>query len=153
MFHIVLVNPQIPPNTGNIGRLCVNTSSSLHLIKPLGFSIDDKAVKRAGLDYWKKLNPVIWESLEEFLEEHSNKRLHLATTKAKRTHFEATFQKGDFILFGSETSGLPEYLLKRYEESCIKVPMCKDGRSLNLAVSVGVVLYEAIRQNIKDFCK
>jgi tRNA (cytidine/uridine-2'-O-)-methyltransferase len=153
MFNVVLVNPQIPPNTGNIGRLCVNTGARLHLVKPLGFSIEDKDVKRAGLDYWQKLDLRVWESLEEFVEANANATFHLATTKTDRLYFDVRFSPGDFLIFGSETSGLPDWFLRRYRERAITIPMCKEGRSLNLAVSVGIVLYEAIRQNFKEFCR
>lgn len=148
MFNIVLVTPQIPNNTGSIGRLCVNTNSTLHLIEPLGFDINEKAVKRAGLDYWKKLDLHVWKSLEEFFE-HINPQcnIHLATTKIDTPYFNTSFAKGDYILFGSETSGLPNDLLDKFKSQQITIPMSKEGRSLNLAVSAGVVLYEAIRQN------
>ncbi len=151
MFNVVLVHPQIPPNTGNIGRLCVNTGATLHLIEPLGFSIDDKALRRAGLDYWPKLDLVVWESLEKFIESVDMKRCFLATTKSQKPYFEAKFQPGDYLLFGSETSGLPTELLQKYKEQTITIPMTKEGRSLNLAVSAGIVLYEAIRQNYQAF--
>ncbi len=151
MFNVVLVHPQIPPNTGNIGRLCVNTGATLHLIEPLGFSIDDKALRRAGLDYWLKLDLVVWESLEKFIESVDMKRCFLATTKSQKPYFEAKFQPGDYLLFGSETSGLPTELLQKYKEQTITIPMTKEGRSLNLAVSAGIVLYEAIRQNYQAF--
>ncbi len=153
MFNVVLVNPQIPPNTGNIGRLCVNTASTLHLVKPLGFSISDKALKRAGLDYWSKLDLMVWESLEEFMEVVDTRRCFLATTKSKKPYFEARFLPGDYLLFGSETSGLPQNLLQKYTDQTITIPMTKEGRSLNLAVSVGIIVYEAIRQNYNDFFK
>jgi len=151
MFNVVLVHPQIPPNTGNIGRLCVNTGATLHLIEPLGFSIDDKALRRAGLDYWPKLNLVVWESLEKFIESVNMGRCFLATTKSQKPYFEAKFQPGDYLLFGSESSGLPTELLQKYKEQTITIPMTKEGRSLNLAVSAGIVLYEAIRQNYQAF--
>jgi tRNA (cytidine/uridine-2'-O-)-methyltransferase len=153
MFHIVLVHPQIPPNTGNIGRLCVNTGATLHLVRPLGFDVSDKAVRRAGLDYWERLRPVVWESLEAFLEAADPAKLHLATTKAAKSHFEARYEAGDYLLFGSETEGLPGWLLERFWDKAVKIPMCEEGRSLNLAVSAGIVLYEAIRQNREKFCK
>ena len=153
MFNVVLVHPQIPPNTGNIGRICVNTGARLHLVRPLGFSIDAKDVKRAGLDYWDKLDLVIWESLEEFVEKNEGATFYLATTKTKRLYFDASYKRGDFLIFGSETAGLPQWFLERFWEQSITIPMCKDGRSLNLAVSVGVVLYEAIRQNFGEFCR
>jgi len=151
MFRIVLVEPEIPPNTGNIGRICVNTGSTLHLVKPLGFDIDDRAIKRAGLDYWHKLDLVVWESLEEFLAATPGERYHLATTKSHRPYFEASFNPGDYLLFGSETQGLPDELLHRLRERTITIPMSEEGRSLNLAVSVGIVLYEGIRQNFGAF--
>ena len=151
MFNVVLVNPQIPPNTGNIGRLCVNTGSTLHLVKPLGFDISDKAVKRAGLDYWHKLNLKVWESLEEFVANIDLHRCYFATTKASKNYFDVKFRPGDFLIFGSETKGLPMDLMQKRWEHAIKIPMSKEGRSLNLAVSVGIILYEAIRQNFGEF--
>ncbi len=149
MFNIVLVTPDIPQNTGTIGRICVNTSSKLHLIKPLGFSLSEKALRRAGLDYWQHLDLVVWESLEAFLEENSKylDRFFFSTTKSDKPYFEAKYQEGDFLIFGSETRGLPMELMNLREEGKITIPMGKMGRSLNLAVSVGIVLYEAIRQN------
>lgn len=148
MFNIVLVHPQIPNNTGAIGRLCVNTGSTLHLVKPLGFDINEKAVRRAGLDYWHKLNLRVWESLEDFFEVHScDKRFHLATTKTDTPFFEPTYTPGDFLFFGSETAGLPMELLNAHSQRCITIPMTKEGRSLNLAISCGIVLYKAIEQN------
>ena len=154
MFNIVLVEPQIPPNTGTIGRLCVNLGATLHLVKPLGFDIDDKAVTRAGLDYWKELDLVVWDSFDEFLEVHPiDKRTYLATTKTDRLYFQAKFQKGDYILFGSETKGLREDILLDNPQQCITIPMGAKGRSLNLAMSVGIVTYEALRQNYNGFEK
>ncbi len=154
MFNIVLVNPQIPPNTGTIGRLCVNLDATLHLIKPLGFDIDDKAVKRAGLDYWDKLKLVVWEDFDSFLEAHPiDNNTHLATTKTDNIYFEASFKKDDYILFGSETKGIDERVLKANPTRCITIPMGGAGRSLNLGVSVGIVTYEALRQNFDGFKK
>jgi len=154
MFNIVLVNPQIPPNTGTIGRLCVNLGATLHLIKPLGFDIDDKAVKRAGLDYWDKLDLVVWEDLNTFLEAHPiDDRFHLATTKTDNIYFNTSFKRGDYILFGSETKGIDERVLLNNPDNCITIPMGGGGRSLNLGVSVGVVTYEALRQNFDGFEK
>jgi len=148
LFNIVLVNPQIPNNTGAIGRLCVNTGSTLHLVKPLGFDIDEKAVRRAGLDYWHKLDLKVWESLDLFLEAHPDSTsLFLATTKTQKPYFEHEFKRGDYLLFGSETGGLPESLLKRHASQCMTIPMTKEGRSLNLAISTGIILYSAIEQN------
>jgi len=154
MFNIVLVEPQIPPNTGTIGRLCVNLDATLHLIKPLGFDIDDKAVTRAGLDYWKYLDLVVWDSFDEFLKEHPiGEGTHLATTKTDKLYFDASFNRGDYILFGSETKGIREDILLANREQCITIPMGGKGRSLNLGVAVGIVTYEALRQNYSGFNK
>ena len=149
MFNIVLVNPQIPQNTGTIGRLCVNTNATLHIIKPIGFDLSQKAVRRAGLDYWKLLDLKVWESLEEFLTHHKDKkdRFFFATTKSDKPYFQAEYKKGDFLFFGSETAGIPEEFMRENEQNMITIPMGKNGRSLNLAISVGIILYEAIRQN------
>ncbi len=153
MFNIVLVNPQIPQNTGSIGRICVNTDSTLHIIKPIGFDIDEKAVRRAGLDYWKILNPKIWNSLEEFYEQNKKfeDRFFYSTTKSDIPYFKKEFKKGDFLFFGSETSGIPIEFMRRNWKNSMTIPMGKNGRSLNLSVSVGIVLYEAIRQNFEMF--
>ena len=154
MFNIVLVEPQIPPNTGTIGRLCVNLDATLHLIKPLGFDIDDKAVKRAGLDYWDKLDLVVWDDFDTFLKAHPiDIHTHLATTKTDNIYFNAEFSKGDYILFGSETKGIDERVLLENPSRCITIPMGGAGRSLNLGVSVGIVTYEALRQNYDGFKK
>ena len=153
-FNIVLVNPQIPNNTGAIGRLCVNAGASLHLIKPIGFDIDEKAVRRAGLDYWDKLDLHVWDSIDDFFEKNViTDNAHFATTKTDRPYFETDFKEGDFIFFGSETAGIPEEILNRYKERNITIPMTADGRSLNLAISTGIVLYDAIRQNFQTFNK
>jgi len=154
MFNIVLVEPQIPQNTGTIGRLCVNLGATLHLIKPLGFDIDDKAVKRAGLDYWQHLDLVVWESFEAYLEAHPiGTNSFMATTKTDNLYFEAPFQEGAHILFGPETRGIDEKVLLDHPEQCITIPMGGKGRSLNLGVSVGVVIYDALRQNYEGFEK
>ena len=154
MFNLVLVHPQIPNNTGAIGRLCVNAGASLHLIKPIGFDIDEKAVRRAGLDYWDKLDLYVWESLDQFFEKNDiSTNAYFATTKTQKPHFEAPFQEGDFIFFGSETAGIPEDILEKYKAQNITIPMTKEGRSLNLAISTGIVLYDAIRQNYLSFKK
>ena len=146
-FNLVLVNPQIPNNTGAIGRLCVNAGATLHIIKPIAFDIDEKAVRRAGLDYWHKLDLKVWESIDEFFEKNSiGSNAYFATTKTNKPYFNAEFKDGDYIFFGSETAGIPEDILNRYKEQNITIPMTKDGRSLNLAISAGIVLYEAIRQ-------
>ena len=154
MLNIVLVEPQIPPNTGTIGRLCVNLGATLHLVKPLGFDIDDKTVKRAGLDYWHQVDLVVWESLAEFLGAHPiGAHTHLATTKTDRLYWDVTFGHGDYVLFGSETEGLDERLLLAHADRCMTIPMGEGGRSLNLGVSVGIVAYEALRQNYEGFEK
>jgi len=150
MFNIVLINPQIPPNTGNIGRMCVNLGATLHLIKPLGFSIDSKAVKRAGLDYWDYLDLKVWDSLEDFLNANNLDKMHFATTKSDKLYWDAKFNIGDFLVFGSETKGIDEELLKKNLDKTITIPMGKMGRSLNLATSVGIITYEALRQNYKN---
>ena len=152
MFNIVLHSPQIPNNTGAIGRVCVNSGAKLHLIKPLGFDIDEKAVRRAGLDYWKSLNPTVWESWEEFYEANKEKgSFFFGTTKKDTPYFEAQYKTDDFLVFGSETQGLPEELLDANESQCITIPMTKEGRSLNLSIAASIVLYEAIKQNYSDF--
>ena len=147
-----MVNPQIPNNTGAIGRLCVNAGASLHLIKPIGFDIDDKAVKRAGLDYWSKLDLYVWEDLDHFFENNSiTDNAYFATTKTDKPYFEAEFKENDYIFFGSETAGIPEKILNRFKNQNITIPMTPQGRSLNLAISTGIVLYDAIRQNYTTF--
>jgi tRNA (cytidine/uridine-2'-O-)-methyltransferase len=146
-FNIVLIEPEIPWNSGAIGRLAVNTDSKLHLIKPLGFDISDKSLKRAGLDYWHKLNPTVWENFSEFLESVPDKeRLFFATTKTKEIYYKKEFQEGDYFLFGSETRGISEEILNEFQEQKITIPMSKEGRSLNLAMSVSIILYKAIEQ-------
>ena len=148
MLNIVLVHPQIPNNTGAIGRLCVNAGTSLHLIKPIGFDIDEKAVRRAGLDYWEKLDLHVWENLEEFFTANPTaKEGHFATTKTDKPYFEASYKENSYIFFGSETKGIPAEVLEAYPDQCITIPMTKEGRSLNLAISTGIILYEAIKQN------
>jgi len=152
MLNIVLIHPQIPNNTGAIGRLCVNTGTSLHLIKPIGFDIDEKAVRRAGLDYWEKLDLHVWENLDEFFEANPEaKKGSFATTKTDKPYFEATYQEGGYIFFGSETKGIPSEVLEMYPDQCITIPMTKEGRSLNLAISTGIILYEAIKQNFTSY--
>jgi len=154
VLNIVLVEPQIPPNTGTIGRLCVNLGATLHLVKPLGFDIDDKTGKRAGLDYWHQVDLVVWESLAEFLAVHPiDAHTHLATTKTDRLYWDVTFRRGDYVLFGSETKGLDERLLLAHADRCMTIPMGEGGRSLNLGVSVGIVAYEVLRQNYEGFEK
>jgi tRNA (cytidine/uridine-2'-O-)-methyltransferase len=151
VFNIVLFNPQIPPNTGNIGRLCVNAGAKLHIVKPIGFDISEKAVKRAGLDYWDKLDLTVWENIDEFFKNVDINRCFFATTKTKTPYFQKNYKPGDYLIFGSETKGIDENILRKHKEKCVTIPMTKEGRSLNLAVSVGIILYEAIRQNYETF--
>lgn len=146
MLNIVLVEPEIPPNTGNVARLCAATGSTLHLVKPLGFEITDKHLKRAGLDYWDMLDIHIYENYAEFEEKNPVGTRYLATTKARRLHTEIQFEQGGYILFGKETKGLAPEILARYPETTMRLPMRPDARSLNLSNSVAVVVYEALRQ-------
>ena len=146
MINIVLVEPEIPMNTGNIARTCAATRSRLHLIKPLGFDISDRAVKRAGLDYWHMVDIHVYENLEDFFAQNPQTELWLATTKAPRDYTQAAFGKDCWLMFGKETAGLPEWLRKKYEQQCIRIPMREDARSLNLANSVAILTYEALRQ-------
>ncbi len=146
MMHIVLVNPEIPQNTGNIARTCAATGAMLHLIKPLGFELSDRYLKRAGLDYWHMMHYEVHEDWDDFLASYPNARMHLATTKAPRSYCEAAYHDGEFLVFGRETKGLDENLLAREYHRCIRIPMRHDARSLNLANSVAIVLYEALRQ-------
>lgn len=146
-INIVLHEPEIPHNTGAIARSCVLTNSRLHLIKPFGFDLDDKHLKRAGLDYWKYLDLTIYEDLDDFFEKNKDINFYLATTKTNNIYSDVKFKDGDFIFFGKETAGLPEDLIKKYSERSIRIPMIKDlKRSLNLANSCTVILYEALRQ-------
>ena len=146
MFNVVLLEPEIPPNTGSIGRLCLATGSRLHLIKPLGFSIDEKALRRAGLDYWADVDVTVWENFRELADACSPaSRFHYLTTKTERPYWSASFMEGDFLVFGSESRGLPESLLAEHSGECLTIPM-QDTRSLNLATAAGIVLYEAVRQ-------
>lgn len=151
-FNIVLVEPEIPPNTGSIARLCGATDCVLHLVHPLGFSTDDKHLKRAGLDYWEHVEIIHWSSIESFLEEQDERKLYFLTTKSTRPYTEAVFKPGDYLIFGKETKGLPVDLLHNYSERCYTLPMKNPHiRSLNLAMTVGIVLYEAIRQQSQDW--
>ncbi len=145
MFNVVLVEPEIPPNTGNVGRLCLATKSTLHLVKPLGFSLDDRELKRAGLDYWEDVDLRVWDSFAALGKAHPAARYFFVTTKSKRAYWEVPFQPGDFLVFGRETKGLPESLLAANQDSCITIPM-HVIRSLNLATAVAIVLFEGIRQ-------
>lgn len=146
-MHIILHQPEIPQNTGNIGRTCAATGTSLHLIEPLGFRLGEKELKRAGMDYWEKLDVHRYMNFEDFIEKNPGAKIWMATTKAKRVYTEAAFGPEDCIMFGKESAGIPEELLTEYEDTCIRIPMLPDIRSLNLSNSVAVVLYEALRQN------
>jgi tRNA (cytidine/uridine-2'-O-)-methyltransferase len=147
VFHVVLIEPEIPPNTGNIGRLCLATGSHLHLVKPLGFSVDDRALRRAGLDYWQDVQVTLWESFADFrAAQPDDARLFFLTTKCTRAYWNETFSPGDVLVFGRETKGLPESLLAENADHALTIPMPGSTRSLNLATAVGIVLYEAVRQ-------
>jgi tRNA (cytidine/uridine-2'-O-)-methyltransferase len=147
MLHIVLVEPEIPPNTGNVGRLCVANDLMLHLIEPLGFEINDKALKRAGMDYWEHLQWKAWPNFEAWCAAYPNQRRWLFTTKTTRDYTKVSYGPDDALIFGRETKGLPESLLAAHPESCVTIPMSgKHVRSLNLATSVGIAAYEALRQ-------
>jgi tRNA (cytidine/uridine-2'-O-)-methyltransferase len=145
MFNVVLVEPEIPPNTGNVGRLCLATRSTLHLVGPLGFSIDDRQLKRAGLDYWDEVEVREWSSLDDLRNANASARFFYLTTKAMQPYFEVSFRPKDFLVFGRETKGLPESVLEENREDCITIPM-HGTRSLNLATAVAIVLFEAMRQ-------
>lgn len=146
MLNIVLVEPEIPANTGNIARTCAATKSRLHLIKPLGFDISEKAVKRAGLDYWDLLDMTIYENLEDFLSQQGRAELWLATTKAPQDYSQVRYSPDCYLLFGKETAGLPLDLRSRYAQQCVRIPMLSQARSLNLSNAVAVLAYEALRQ-------
>ena len=146
MFNVVLVEPEIPPNTGNVGRLCLATGSTLHLIKPLGFSLDNRQLKRAGLDYWDEIDLQLWDSFDDLRQANPPEaRYFFLTTKTRRAYSDVKFGPGDFLVFGRETKGLPEKLLVANEENSITIPM-QGVRSLNLATAVAIVLFEAVRQ-------
>ncbi len=147
MFNVVLVEPEIPPNTGNIARLCLATESCLHLVQPLGFSADDKQLRRAGMDYWRHVDIRYWKNLAEF--DAATKGVYtrfLLTTKVRRPYWEARFKQGDYLVFGRETKGLPESFIQSNKEECLTIPMRQEARSLNLATAVAVVLFEGVRQ-------
>lgn len=146
MLNIVLVEPEIPQNCGNIARTCAATRSRLHLIEPLGFDISEKAVKRAGLDYWPMVDLHVYHSLDHFFAEHPNPDLWLATTKAPQGYTSAHFQDGCWLFFGKETAGLPQWFREEHPDRCIRIPMREDARSLNLSNSVAILTYEALRQ-------
>lgn len=145
-MNIVLVEPEIPGNAGNIARTCAATGSSLHLVKPLGFSVEDKYLKRAGLDYWKLLDIHYYDSIEEVLEKFKDQKKFFLTTKSHKNYCDVKYDKDSLIIFGKETAGLPDDLLSKNKESCVRIPMLSSARSLNLANSVAIVTYEALRQ-------
>ncbi len=149
-MNIVLFEPEIPANTGNIGRTCVATGAKLHLIEPLGFRLDEKEIKRAGLDYWKDLDVTVYKNYEEFLEKNPNAKIYMATTKARHVYTEVSYEPDCFIMFGKESAGIPEEILIENKDTAIRIPMIGDIRSLNLSNSVAIVLYEALRQNNFD---
>ena len=146
-MHIVLHQPEIPANTGNIGRTCVATGTSLHLIEPLGFRLDEKSIKRSGMDYWEHLDVTRDINYQEFLDKNPGAKIWYATTKARRSYTEVSFGENDYIMFGKESAGIPEEILIEHPDDCIRIPMLPEIRSLNLSNSVNIVLYEALRQN------
>ena len=146
-FNIVLVEPEIPQNTGNIARTCAATGSSLHLVRPLGFEIDDKKLKRAGLDYWHLLDVHYYDSIDQLLEKFDGGNFYCMSTKGARIYSDASFKDGDYLVFGKETHGLNELLLEKYYDQTLRIPMIGEARSLNLSNTVALTVYEAIRQN------
>ncbi len=147
MLNIVLLEPEIPSNTGNIGRTCVATGTRLHLIEPFGFRLNEKALKRAGMDYWSDLDVRTYIDYRDFCEKNPGIKLYMATTKAKKVYTEVDFEPDSYIMFGKESAGIPEEFLVANQENCIRIPMLEEIRSLNLSNSVAIVLYEALRQN------
>lgn len=146
-MNIVLLEPEMPANTGNIGRTCVATGTKLHLIEPLGFKLNEKAIKRAGLDYWDKLDVTVYSDYQDFLDRNPGAKIYMATTKAPTVYTEVSYESDCFIMFGKESAGIPEEILLENQERCVRIPMWGDIRSLNLSNSVAIVLYEALRQN------
>jgi len=147
MFNLVLVEPEIPPNTGNVARLALATGSTLHLVKPLGFSIDDRQLRRAGMDYWNNVDVKLWENFEEFeLKSEPSARRFFFSTKVEKPYWEIRFLSNDYLIFGRETKGLPASLLARQAENAFRIPMRPEARSLNLATAVAIVLFEGMRQ-------
>ncbi len=149
-MNIVLYEPEMPANTGNIGRTCVATGTRLHLIEPLGFKLNEKQLKRAGLDYWDKLDVTVYSDFNEFLEKNSGAKLYMATTKAPNVYTNISYEPDCYIMFGPESRGIPEEILVNYQETCVRIPMWGEIRSLNLSNSVAIILYEALRQNNFD---
>lgn len=146
-MNIVLLEPEIPANTGNIGRTCVAAGAKLHLIKPLGFSLDEKQLKRAGMDYWHKLDVAVYLNVDDFLQKNPDAHIYMATTKSRKTYDKVNYEPDCYIMFGKESAGIPEEILVNHKEDCIRIPMLGEIRSLNLSNSVAIVLYEALRQN------
>lgn len=146
-MNIVLFEPEMPANTGNIGRTCVATGTKLHLIEPLGFKINEKALKRAGLDYWDKLDVTIYSDYQDFLNRNPGAKIYMATTKAPKVYTDMAYEPDCFLMFGKESAGISEEILVENQETCVRIPMWGDIRSLNLSNSVSIVLYEALRQN------
>lgn len=152
-MHIVLVEPEIPQNTGNIARTCAVTGASLHLVKPLGFSTDDRYLKRAGLDYWKLVKVIYYENLHDFFQQHAHENLYYATTKGGKDYTTVNYRADDYLLFGKETRGLPDEVLRAAPSRCLRIPMVRGARTLNLGNAVAVILYEALRQlNFPGMC-
>ena len=147
MLNIVLHEPEIPANTGNIGRTCVATNTRLHLIEPIGFRLDEKSLKRAGMDYWGSLDVTTYIDYADFLERNPGAKIYMATTKAPKVYTEVSYEPDCYIMFGKESAGIPEEILVQHQEDCVRIPMVGDIRSLNLSNSVSIVLYEALRQN------
>ncbi|MCI7130996.1 MAG: tRNA (cytidine(34)-2'-O)-methyltransferase [Lachnospiraceae bacterium] len=146
MINIVLLEPEIPANTGNIGRTCVATGTRLHLIEPLGFSLSEKALKRAGMDYWSELDVMTYVDYEDFLARNPGAKIYFATTKGRHIYSDARYEDNCYIMFGKESAGIPEEILKEHPDTCVRIPMIGETRSLNLSNSVAIVLYEALRQ-------
>ncbi len=146
-MNIVLLEPEMPANTGNIGRTCVATNTRLHLIEPLGFRLNEKMLKRAGLDYWDKLDVTVYSDYTDFLNQNPGARIYMATTKAQKVYTQAEYEPDCFLMFGKESAGIPEEILVENQEQCVRIPMWGDIRSLNLSNAVSIVLYEALRQN------
>lgn len=146
-LNIVLFEPEIPANTGNIGRTCVATGTRLHLIEPLGFHLNEKAIRRAGMDYWQDLDVTRYINWEDFLTKNPQAKIYMATTKARKVYTEVSYESDCYLMFGKESGGIPEEILKEYSDCCVRIPMIKETRSLNLSNSVAILLYEALRQN------
>ena len=152
-LNIVLYEPEIPSNTGNIGRTCVATGTRLHLIEPLGFRLNEKAIRRAGMDYWSDLDVTTYVNYEEFMEKNQGAKIYMATTKSRQTYTEVSYEPDCYIMFGKESAGIPEEILVNNPDTCVRIPMIGETRSLNLSNSVAIVLYEALRQNNFDHMK